>query len=424
MAHAVAAITIIGAACSEDPIVPRPDDLRVSEGLAPAQDQSATFDDEFARIARDEIPGFGGYYLDGDSTIVILLVDQTQATRAAEYVTRESAFLGVVPARGVAVRSATYDFAALKQWRDRLEPLIDGSAAFLLDIDEVRNRLLVGVLEDRAKDGFLEKAINMGVPPSALQVEVQPMPEFRATVQDYTRPIEGGLQITNNSIGGECTLGFVAAVGGAPRFLTAAHCSPQPFALDGSTANQPSAGYPIGTEVLDPAMFLCWPYGLCRYSDAALFSISGDVSYERGYIARTLGLGWGAPGSLIIDNTQPHFSVVSKWNLKTNAPVGTVLDKVGRTSGWTRGNVTQTCVLLVWGSGRRLICQWVTNIWSQPGDSGSPIFYKLAFNSNVVLHGSLWGGPASDFNTTWHSPLYGIEKDLGSLTVCRPSSGC
>ncbi len=37
----------------------------------------------------------------------------------------------------------------------------------------------------------------------------------------------------------------------------------------------------------------------------------------------------------------------------------------------------------------------------------------------------MWGGPGSDYTTTYSSRLGGIEADLGALNnLCRPGYGC
>ena len=93
-------------------------------------------------------------------------------------------------------------------------------------------------------------------------------------------------------------------------------------------------------------------------------------------------------------------------------PVGTSLDKTGRTSGSTYGNVTNSCVTI-----GCLRCQDVSKVWSEGGDSGSPVYVWLS-NNDVQLHGVMWGGPGTDYSTTYSSRLAGIEADLGALSNC------
>jgi hypothetical protein len=102
------------------------------------------------------------------------------------------------------------------------------------------------------------------------------------------------------------------------------------------------------------------------------------------------------------------------------ASVGLVANKVGRTTGWTQGMVSNTCVNTgVAGSNVLLLCQTfvenpVAEI-SNSGDSGAPVFAVHSGN-NVVLLGNLWGSNAS--NTLFvYSPIANIVSELGALTT-------
>ena len=100
------------------------------------------------------------------------------------------------------------------------------------------------------------------------------------------------------------------------------------------------------------------------------------------------------------------------------AAVGDAANKVGRTTGWTQGTVTRTCVDTgVSGSNIVLLCQgFVENDKAQivgGGDSGSPVF-RIDGGDNVTLLGNLWGGNSS--NTLFvYSPIANIESELGTL---------
>jgi hypothetical protein len=133
---------------------------------------------------------------------------------------------------------------------------------------------------------------------------------IRASLQEYRRPLEGGLQVTNSSIPGECTLAFAAAVGGSSAyFVIASHCTPSRWGLDGSVVNQPTSGNAVGYEVLDPSLRWCGLFSLCRTSDMSLIAKYGNVGLDQGRIARTLYAGSGGRGSLTIDNARPYFDI-------------------------------------------------------------------------------------------------------------------
>src|SRR5207237_1092337 len=73
---------------------------------------------------------------------------------------------------------------------------------------------------------------------------------------------------------------------------------------------------------------------LCRYSDTAYSQRDGTVTADQGFIAKTTGVN---TGSLTISG---QFRIVSEGP----SIVGNVVNKVGRTTGWTQGQVTATCV--------------------------------------------------------------------------------
>jgi len=187
--------------------------------------------------------------------------------------------------------------------------------------------------------------------------------------------------------------------------------------VDGTTYYQPLdqvAGDFIGTEIADPPYVRngknCPKGKKCRQSDAN-FSRSGGGTrgVTIGQIARTTAL-----GSLEIDPANP-FTITGE----AEAAMGTTANKVGRTTGWTRGTVSGTCVNTgVSGSTLVLLCQtFVTSdgVIVQGGDSGSPVF-ATAGGNNVTLLGGLWGGNQSGTQFVY-SPIANIEAELGPLAT-------
>jgi hypothetical protein len=96
------------------------------------------------------------------------------------------------------------------------------------------------------------------------------------------------------------------------------------------------------------------------------------------------------------------------------ASVGQTVGKVGRTSGWTTGKVTNACVNVgVTGTDIVQLCQNIVKSRVRGGDSGAPVFKG---SSNVTLVGVLWGGndPGTEFV---YSPITNVERELGALTT-------
>ena len=94
-----------------------------------------------------------------------------------------------------------------------------------------------------------------------------------------------------------------------------------------------------------------------------------------------------------------------------------ILQKIGRTTGWTYGAVEDTCEdYLINGIVRR--CSDRVDYSSGAGDSGSPVF-KLV-NGFAHLRGIHFGHIGFPFNDGLMSNLGQVETDLGELVVCDP----
>ena len=380
-------------------------------------------DDEFARAARAEAPGFAGFYLRDDGAPVVLVTDPRHRGQAQRYLAAllaESRKGRHADAPPVPVfRTVDHDFARLKEWFDALDPLFTREDVYLMDVDEVNNRLHVGVRDEAAVRVVQAEAARTGIPAGALHVVIQPRPQTRQTVQDWTGTLMGGYQLQFSPHWEDvCSIGFTAIYNNWFTYVTNSHCTTSYLANDGGTHMQPTwvAGNEVGAESRDRGLYACngW-FTSCRRSDAAYVTRNTNRSpgLVNGYIAKT-SWGHGGPGGLTITGT---YSIIRRYAGST--PVGTWLDKTGRSTGSTYGQVTQSCVSI--GSFR---CQDVSTVYSQRGDSGSPMYVWLG-NDQVELQGILWGGPDGDWNTTYSSRLAGIEQDLGSLSgLCAPGYSC
>lgn len=81
-------------------------------------------------------------------------------------------------------------------------------------------------------------------------------------------------------------------------------------------------------------------------------------------------------GSITIDSQNPPMTIVGEFPYPVG---GEMVDKMGRTTGWTYGFVKKTCVDMLLsaysGSGvGLLLCQDWASYWNDKGDSGSPVF--------------------------------------------------
>ena len=116
---------------------------------------------------------------------------------------------------------------------------------------------------------------------------------------------------------------------------------------------------------------------------------------------------------------------------ETSSPVvGETLNKVGRTTGWTRGTVSATCVNTnVAGTNITQLCQGFVNAGVAGGDSGSPVFRvtNAPASGDVRLYGILWGGNSAGTLFVF-SPIGSVNiqrsTELGPLTTCAPGFSC
>jgi hypothetical protein len=290
------------------------------------------------------------------------------------------------------------------------------------DMDESTGRLVFGVENTAVIAGVRAVLVRLGIPASSYTIRVTEPIRFAADLQDASDPKVGGLQIHFSRY--VCTLGFNADHAGGRSFVTASHCSDRQGEIDGTAYYQPLrsvAPTPIAFEVDDPSFFrggVCSIGRKCRYSDAARALYQAGVA-NHAEIARTSGLN---NGSLEIVGT---FEVTSQDHTTTEFPMGLVLNKVGRATGWTQGNVIASCATVnVFASNIQLHCQTLVErsgaTLAGPGDSGSNVFALTGANT-ARLVGLVWGGSGSD-NFVF-SPLSGVVAELGALDATTDGAG-
>jgi hypothetical protein len=399
------ATTLVIAACA-DPSMP----LSPERDLGP--DVSVTLlappaPEALARVA----PGFGGFYLD-DGQPTVFLTDATDRPSV------EGALHGFLVSRGLdesalRVQAGAYRYADLDTWFQAASSALDLPGVHMVDLDEARNRVLIGVDGPGAIGRVRSAMARLGIPDGALLVEQREAIRPMATLRDMVRPVTGGLQI--NFPGYLCTLGFNATSGSTASFITNSHCTNTQGGVESTPYWQPLqtvAPTQIGTEVADPTYTKqnC-PRTIkgrkCRWSDASRAAYAGGITFSLGRIKQTTGAN---NGSLDIAG---EFTITAE-DQRTSFTVGETMNKVGRTTGWTAGPVTNTCVHTgVSGTNIVQLCQTHVQAGVAGGDSGSPAF-RITSGSNVALTGILWGGGT---NVWVFSPLNNIERELGALTV-------
>jgi hypothetical protein len=302
----------------------------------------------------------------------------------------------------------------LEEQHQRLLPLFELAGVVFTDADETRGRFVVGVQDRRGEGQVRGRLRALGIDTQSVDVVETDEIFALATLRDRSEDIVGGLQIRFSQF--LCSLGFPAFRNGVRGFVTASHCSDKQGTVDGTTYYQPLdqiANDLIGTEVADPPYVRnssgCPRGRKCRRSDANFSRSAGPRAVALGEIARTTGL-----NSLTIDASNPTFTINGEGAVGVHATA----NKVGRTTGWTQGMVTNTCVNTgVSGSTIVLLCQTFVagnGVIVGGGDSGSPVFSRQGSGNNVTLLGGLWGGN-SNGTLFVYSPIANIEADLGEL---------
>jgi hypothetical protein len=444
---AVATLVILVGACQDQPSSLIPDGAVSGTSFSGGDPRGCVERPEEAASHRlaDGIPGFGGFSVDEDGSIVGFVIDLGRAdeARAALEPLRER-LLAERPGRGgeIRIRQGLFDFHQLCVWRDQFfETVLDMPGVVHTGINQLHNKLNVGAVDGAAEARVRQELVRLGVPAAAVRFRrahpilrddtllFQPFDQsqpFQGTaLHHYYRPLLGGFQIgwrePTTTVGHyiPCTLGFNAILdSGARAIVTNAHCSEKMWDLDTTSYSQPHPGVDryVGHEIRDPRANSCGFLSLyvCRNSDASAVYVDPAVSTGRGFIARTVGL-----GSVVIDHANPPFRIIQKG---PHASGGDLVDRVGPMTGWTRGQVVagRTCEDTKHDrSWSKLRCQTFATYHSAGGDSGSPVFRRLG-GGDVALVGIHWGREG----TTGHrifSPIARVEMDLGTMAVLDPT---
>ena len=390
------------------------------------------------------VPGFGGYFIDESGSPTVYLTDAAQRPAA------EAALAGFLASFGwsasdLRVRPAQYDYTQLDAWyRGSWARALALPGAVFSDIDEGSNRLRFGGTDVAAVASIANTLLSLGVPASAVEVQLAAPVVQTATLRDKIRPPHGGLQIQFfaspvSPLVSVCTLGFNAVKDGVQSFITNSHCTNRQGGTDLRTDYYqstrggvlPSPDNYIGFELDDPTYALgdgtTCPLGrTCRYSDAARVQYGSGQVFSLGRVARAAAPNPGIisgdddPSVLVIDSLSPTWSISAEQAVPV---LGQGLNKTGRTTGWTHGTVTGTCVNInVSGSEITQLCQSYVGAYVAGGDSGSPVFGTHT-DGSVFLAGILWGS-STDLVTGAvqfiFSPLGAVESELGELSTQAP----
>jgi hypothetical protein len=370
-------------------------------------------DEEFKYLAGVVPGGFGGMYYDDQNRPTVFLKDVRKQHGAngvlkAYFRNRLRQFPnGRSEAAEFRFVQGQHDFATLADWRRGVDQDVFSIPGVVsTDIDEVRNRLEIGI-DDAAANGRVHALLaRLGVPPGAVVIEPKRREQPMLRLDDRAPAVAGGYFI--QWLYGQCTLGFNAYYGSQRVFVTASHCSRTQFAPDADnwyhqwrTATTDDR---IGYEYNDPRPYYdpaCSETYMCRWADA-LLGLWTVTRWDYGRIARPSG---GAnSGSLVVDPYQPTFNIIGEIQYGF---VGDEIHRIGMVTGWRSAKITDSCESFLIGN-TITPCMELAPFGAQQGDSGGPVFSMSPYAGWVYLRGVVSKSQA-------FSNMFDIQDDLGEL---------
>lgn len=419
-----------------------------------------TLDEQMLDLAK-EVPGFGGMFYDENGVLQVYLTELSGRDRAALAIAeflrgrrpmeRGGGNLQSAARTPIRFRRGNFDYAQLFSWQQHVNRVVFSIPGVVFtDIDEARNALTVAVTDAGVAERVRAELVELRLPRRALDVVISgPIRSFQEelkpigdgggsgsgggssqSLREHLRPVLGGLGIdlspTSPNPWRNCTAGFNAyTYWGTPVLVTNSHCTQTPAMLEGEAHYQ--GGSIIGYEIADAPPFDHVAHGSCpvdrwcRWSDAALIGYQSGVSWDFAKSAFT-GLPYCTTGPC-------DFTMEGKLQITfkhTLPPLhGETVNKTGQRTGWTRGQITNTCVTQ--SSQQRAdlgyliyLCQYVVGAHADAGDSGSPVYTRYTTVAGepgeMWLYGILWGG---DPVQNWYvfSPMENIEIEYGWLYV-------
>jgi hypothetical protein len=409
--------------------------------------------DELLADVSDRVPAFGGMFVDepSDTLYVYMVPGQPGDIAAVDQGLSEVLGAGRPPEHRLATRAAQYSFRQLKTWHDAMTARVLAlSGTVFTDINQVRNRLEIGVESPAVASPVEALLTELGIPRAAVDITVTPpqawpgsspdgdtplplmteVPDGK-TLRDEFRPLVGGLQIEiavkGLATASICTMGFVATRDKALGLVTNDHCIQEHNQkhLNLNMVYQPTIAdkYKVATGSVDPDFFKqeqnpdCPEGRFCRYSDSAFATLSDKSDDPVGFLAKpSSGSQWdGSAKYRVVSITKPVAEMA--------------VTRVSSQSGIDTGKVSNACRNINAkdskgrDTGTTFLCQisvaWATKVVS--GDSGSPVFTTNKENNDVALLGILWG--ETGVSAIEQVKITGTE--LGpTLAVCADGFKC
>jgi hypothetical protein len=437
--HALCAAILIASGCTEptQPLAGRAN-VTASRGTS-AYELSAAAQGRTERGVEDDIlrmeayvPGLGGaYYEEGQVVVYVpstadprrILAELAQASPLLLLESKQRRQLAIGQVR---LRVGKYSFSQLIAWEDLLAPqlrhlhLVSSS-----DADERRNQIAIGIVDDHRASEVYAAAESLGIPKEAIVVEKRPFEHAMTTLRSKFDSSASGFQIANGN-DGLCTLGWSVHRGpdspdpdAEEGFYTASHCAvgeagrgTQGYLYNPYTIYQRIA-YITQNPAFDLVDAQC-DTTICTSADA-MYAKYDSVGLSAKRVAK---IGTQA----YINNTAGGVTITDYWSNLSGSPQtllvnSSELDKVGRTTGWTRGTYAASCVKVNVHEPHpstffyTVTCaDQVTGAASGQGDSGALVF-QVDGNQVITGYGILFSSLSLDSVYTTNSEGYSYCSD-------------
>ena len=385
----------------------------------------------FFEIAQ-RVPAFGGVHRRGDVTVISVTdtIERESVHEALRSWISDYARVRGLSDEDLEWRVVAFGYADLTEWRQSIATSIasgeDVSVSFV-GVSERENRVVVGLRAQAAEASVRASLASRGIPTEALTFKLAGMaasdaglsfpepsgspgtPTTDTLLHETFDPTPGGVgaqyEADNELI--PCSFGFNARkedYSGDLGFLTASHCSETVGGVDGSvTFRQNGDSNPVGVEAIDPWFSCGWN---CKLADAAWYEFESGRDADFALIARTQDSLGNLPDSRKLGSPS-RFQV----NGAVSNPVeGDSVFKIGNATGWTTGEVQDTCVNFS-RFGFTLECQDLADYGRATGDSGGPVLLPSGASYVVCIIG-LHNGVQDATGFGIFSAVANIEGDL------------
>jgi len=417
--------------------------------------QRAGHDQMWMDLSR-RIAGFGGMYFNDDGDLVVVLKDTSKTAEASAALagfvgqSHRPKYLPSPHAPRMLFAAGRYDYLELVALKDLVSSAVSKSNANAVAIDEVANGILVGV-----DDGSISLAHSALVAASVPENAVHIVSASRShTVSDTiklrntTSPLVGGNRFW---VGGTfCTLGLPVKWGSANSdgFISAGHCARLGNGFGDTLVELGDSTFvltqkSIGSIIDDGSATHTCSHGTnCKWSDAALFTMASGVTTRFAAIARGTALAWALTGQYWSPSDVGNpiaYDHRSYWGSSTLGPfemisqeafqgevVGEWVSKVGQTTGWTVGQITNASYDVHTDEGYWILQSVQVHGGAYAGDSGAGVFVDAGTttsngNEAAKFYGILFSADSlitdrgrSVYKSYTYSPIYLIQTHLGN----------